>query len=82
MGSVVDGDEFLETFEETTDTTESYEWGETASYKLVKPTTKEQRRQAHMKAQENLQEPSSISEKFSNLLLRLAITLMLNQHPI
>ena len=62
MGSVVDSDEFLETFEETTDTTESYEWGETASYKLVKPTTKEQRRQAHIKAQENLQEPSSISE--------------------
>ena len=62
MGSVVDGDEFLDTFEETTDTTESYEWGENASYNLVKPTTKEQHRQAHMKAQENLQEPSNISE--------------------
>lgn len=53
MGSEVDGDKFLETIDEKTDTTESYEWGEFASYKLVKPTTKEQRREAHLKAQEN-----------------------------
>lgn len=58
MGEEVDGDRFLDgsenfsqTSDEATDITESYPWGDFASYKIVEPTTKEQRREAHKKAQ-------------------------------
>ena len=78
MGDEVDGDKFLDASEtasqvpedssvevsqEFTNTTESYEWGEFASYRVVKPTTKEERKEAHKKVQKN-----STSEKHLRIL--------------
>jgi hypothetical protein len=57
LGKNVDGDLFLdasnsETDSYSSDLDESYTWGDLASYKIIEPTTREQRREAHMAAKE------------------------------
>ena len=56
MEEEVNGDDLLEkgsslSDNELTGISESYAWGELAEYKLIEPTTKEQRREAHLAAQ-------------------------------
>ena len=59
MGDEVDGDLFLDSPSEcesiySSDISESYTWGDLASYKIVEPTTREQRREAHIAAKEKI----------------------------
>ena len=65
----------------TPDTQESYAWGDLASYTLVEPTTREQRREAHLAASEKNSQETKVIESSPEAISSNSTSLILSPQP-